>query len=229
LPHFPVTDVSRVSLWREDALQVSCTATNASAATVRVLPTNDTTNDAPDATAKTLTLSIIRNTGATTTNFTLADAANDTLTELAAAISAISGWSATLVYTEGEAGGHKSADLVPCGARGASNGDYATLEIADDDTFDYELQADTGILWRSGAWPLGAANVRVEYTAGYATVPEDVQTATAFIAKWMYDQLQHDSMVSGETIGNYSYTVTKETPALNAVTMMLAPYRNRLC
>ena len=80
-------------------------------------------------------------------------------------------------------------------------------------------------------WPRGRRNIRVVYTAGYATVPEDVQLAAAELAKEVYGKAQRDPTLLSETIGSYSYTQAAEgslqnpTPILSALKDKLAMYR----
>lgn len=89
-------------LLQADGITVFCDATDATAATVRVTDT-------------TVVLVITGGASAGTNTLTLSDAANDTLTELAAVIEALAGWSASLVGK----GDISSGDLFPIAATSA--------------------------------------------------------------------------------------------------------------
>src|ERR1700693_2984505 len=56
-------------------------------------------------------------------------------------------------------------------------------------------------------WPVGINNFRIQYTAGFATVPEDVQQAvTELVAGWFAERGRDMSLQSEDT-GTYKYTV----------------------
>jgi len=76
-------------------------------------------------------------------------------------------------------------------------------------------------------WPPGINNFRVQYTSGYATVPEDVQEACAeLVASW-YVQLGRDLTLSTEdTAKTYHYTAEASNGKLpSRVRGLLAPHR----
>jgi hypothetical protein len=74
--------------------------------------------------------------------------------------------------------------------------------------------------WRWGTFPIGAyvfdkpsfgmgiACVKVEYTGGYATIPEDLQQAVVEIVKGLYQQRTEDTTIESEKLGDYSYKRT---------------------
>lgn len=51
----------------------------------------------------------------------------------------------------------------------------------------------------------GARNYRFSYTAGYATIPYDLEEACIELCVWIYKDRQNKGMQS-ETLGEYSYT-----------------------
>jgi hypothetical protein len=161
------------------------------------------------------------NAGVTTTvTAGLTFAGNVSLTALAAAVNAVgNSWSAVVVGDTNNYGGWPSADLYcPNGISGSNDpgvegqgalqcvaGSYAELKM-----HTYELQgwqSDTRQGWLLRAipytdpellhpedliWPLGVNNFRIQYTAGYATVPEDVQEACAQYVSHLYNLAQRD-------------------------------------
>jgi hypothetical protein len=79
-------------------------------------------------------------------------------------------------------------------------------------------------------WPVGINNFRVQYTAGYTTVPESVQEACAeWVAAIYYltqrdPTLLHQVPASGTTSGWGSLVKNPRTPPEHVATL-LAPYR----
>lgn len=160
--------------------------------------------------------------GVNTTDTSITWAGNVTLQALVNAVNALgSGWSAQLlsdtsVYNPANL---PSSDLYcPNGISGANDpgvegqgalqcvgGSYAELKM-----HTYELQgwqADTRQGWLLRAipytdpellhpedliWPLGVNNFRIQYTAGYATVPSDIQEACAEWVAALYNLAQRD-------------------------------------
>lgn len=71
-------------------------------------------------------------------------------------------------------------------------------------------------------------NVKVTYTAGYATVPGDIQLATCLVAQQMLRASQRGGPLGSERLGDYAYTLA--SAALLAQDMgnartLLAPYK----
>lgn len=50
---------------------------------------------------------------------------------------------------------------------------------------DYVLDADGGVLYRDHGWGSARRSVRVEYNAGFETVPEDLQEAVVELVVWL--------------------------------------------
>jgi hypothetical protein len=181
-----------------------------------------------------------------------------TLASLAAAINALgNGWSAQAVGDSGQAGGQgdyglwPSADLwVPQSygtgvtSQGAlmCRGAYAELKM-----HTYELQGyqwdPRGWLLRAIPytdpellhpedliWPVGINNFRIQYTAGYPTVPEAVQEACAEWVSALYNLAQRDPALlhqvpsSGTTSGWGPLFATRANMPAN-VQALLKPYR----
>ena len=101
-------------------------------------------------------------------------------------------------------------------------GRWAALKIYNQELSDVELCASTGEL--RGWFPAGCQNVRIDYTAGFASIPEDVQHACAeLVARWL-DVSRRDRGLSGERLGDYQYWSAREgLPA--TVKALLSPYR----
>jgi hypothetical protein len=195
----------------------------------------------------------------TTVTTGLTFAGNVTLTTLAAAVNAVgNGWSAQVVGDGTNYGAWPSADLyVPApygdtlegsgvlqsqGALQGVAGSFAELKM-----HTYELQ---GYQWDARGWllraipytdpellhpedlvfPVGINNFRVQYTAGYTTVPEAVQEACARWVAYAYYLCQRDPSLlhqvpnSGTTSGWGPVTSGRASPPAD-VRALLAPYR----
>jgi hypothetical protein len=195
----------------------------------------------------------------TTVTTGLTFAGNVTLSALAAAVNAVgNGWSAQVVGDGTNYGSWPSADLyVPAsygdtlegsgvlqsqGALQGVAGSFAELKM-----HTYELQ---GYQWDARGWllraipytdpellhpedlifPVGVNNFRVQYTAGYTTVPEAVQEATARWVAYAYyltqrdPSLLHQVPASGTTSGWGPTSSGRASPPAD-VRALLAPYR----
>jgi hypothetical protein len=205
-------------------------------------------------------LTLIRvNAGVKTTDSSVTFAGNVTLTAVANAINALgNGWSAQAIGDSTNYGSWPSADLYVPGSYGDTlegsgvlqsqgalqcvAGSFAELKL-----HTYELQ---GYQWDSRGWllraipytdpellhpedlifPVGINNFRVQYTAGFTTVPEAVQEACAkWVAYHYYQTLRDPSLLNQVSAGG---TVSSWGPVFSAraqppadVRMLLAPYR----
>src|SRR5205085_11752814 len=140
-----------------------------------------------------------------------------TLSALAAAVSALgNGWSAQVVGDATNYGSWPSADLFVPGSYGDAletkagatsqgalqcvAGSFAELKMHTYELAGYQWDArgwllraipytDPELLHPEDlVWPVGINNLRVQYTAGYATVPEAVQEACAqWVAQLYYN------------------------------------------
>jgi hypothetical protein len=195
----------------------------------------------------------------TTVTAGLTFAANPTLSALATAVTGVgNGWSGQYVGDATNYGSWPSADLyVPAsygdtlegsgvlqsqGALQSVAGSFAELKL-----HTYEL---AGYQWDARGWllraipytdpellhpedlifPVGINNFRVQYTAGYTTVPEAVQEACARWVAYSYYLTQRDPALlhqvpaSGTTSGWGNVFSGKAKPPAD-VCALLAPYR----
>jgi uncharacterized phiE125 gp8 family phage protein len=108
--------------------------------------------------------------------------------------------------------------------------DREFAEETEVDSSELVLRAEAGVVERvvgiAGAlFPRGASNVRVEYTAGYATAPDDIGLACVKLAAaWYAHASAGADGISRETLGEYS--AVYRTSGLPAdVEAILVPYR----
>jgi hypothetical protein len=193
--------------------------------------------------------------GVAHTETLLSWASYPTLSQLATAITALgNGWQGLIVgdvALTGDYGNWPSADLwVPpsWGDGTTSQGNLtARGQNAELKMHTYELQGyqfdSRGWLLRAIpytdpellhpedlVWPVGINNLRIQYTAGYTTIPEGVQEAcTQWVAVLYYQTLRDPNTQSfaqapsGGTATSTSYAAPTAPPA--QVAALLAPYR----
>lgn len=223
LREYPVTEISRVAADAQPVL----TVTN----------TNPTTNQRATVETTTTGVKLVTVASAVPTTTTLLYATYPTLNALAGAINAVSTWSAT-VTTGGpnntNYGLYPSADLKPIqGAASALGSGGVTLAMWVESV---PPMADgySSVGWGSGAWrcdqdkgalylvlPRGPLQVRVDYTAGYATIPNPIQEACAQYASYLYQQAKSSQVIRSQTLGPFSTTFVGSQPMPKHISTML--------
>jgi hypothetical protein len=209
---WPVASVSRLALGLTDAI----TITHATATRATVAPSYPAGDD-PRALPSGLTLTAVAAGSSSSSTITFAD--EPTVAELAAAIVALGGgWSAEVL---GGLGPWASADLwadgpVRATGAGATIGAFA----ADLEPGEATVDRPAGIVrlvgtrrswdpWLDGNDPgamvVAGDRLRVEYAAGYSTIPADVQAATVEAAKALILGQATDPTLESERGLNYSY------------------------
>ena len=166
----------------------------------------------------------------TTVTAGLTFAGNPTLSALAAAVSAVgNGWSGQYVGDSTSYGSWPSADLYIPGSYGdalegsgvlqsqgalqCAAGSFAELKMHTYEMAGYQWDAGRGWLLRAIPYtdpellhpedlifPVGVNNFRVQYTAGYTTVPEAVQEACAEWVTDVYFRTLRDPSLSAQAI-----------------------------
>lgn len=205
---------------------------------LKITNTNTTLNQQARASLTSTGLSLFRSaSGVASTDTSVTFASNITLTALANAINTLgNGWSAQVV---GDYGSWPSADLRgPQGALPAC-GQFAELKLHTAELSGYQIDERRGWLLRvlpsadpelrhpeDLVWPLGIDNFRVQYTAGFSTVPEDVQEACAeLVATWFQQRGRDLSLKTEDTAGTYRYEADPNDQLPRRVRALLRPYR----
>jgi hypothetical protein len=165
-----------------------------------------------------------------------------TIAQLAAAIGGLgAGWRAT---AQASAASRPDLSLLPVnylvGVREPKNalGPGAALDVFSGPPPSYDIDRRTGLLryygcagWgtAAGAWgdPFGASwadgaagawddapQIQVTYTAGFATIPENLQRTCAELVKASLERLGTDSLIQSESAGSYHYTVRESVATL---------------
>jgi hypothetical protein len=245
LQQFPLTAPPRLRGGRTNALQV----TNPDTVTNQQAWLEITTTGDPDISLTNTGLILHRVASGVQTNNTLTWASYPTVAALAAAINALGGgWQATV---ESPYGPWPSADLYGSeGTAGALSTAHAKLDVFSTDISNARVDVASGCVYLPAGdagqgggpgnvwqWPgssdvmMGANAWRGEvlcaYTAGYATVPEDVQEACYVTVKSMLYELQTVTKFQQETGDKFSYVLANlDERGLPAVARrLLAPWR----
>ncbi|HYT92917.1 MAG TPA: hypothetical protein VEL76_29640 [Gemmataceae bacterium] len=225
LNRFPIISVARVAYSPTTVLRIINTSASNQRATVAVTSTG-------------LSLTRVAS-GTSSTDTSVTWGTYATLGQVATAVSALgNGWSATVA--DGAYTNRASADLRAVqGALNALNV-QAYLRMHVMELSDYEVDANHGWLVRGVAslevqdafndpllptWFGGIDFWRVIYTAGFATVPEDVQEACAEWVAMLFWQTKRDPGVTSESIpGAVSHVLAQGIP--EHLQALLAPYRD---
>lgn len=228
LRQFPVTEITRI-------------ATNPRSA-LRVQNVDSGTNQRATVETTTTALRLFRIAAATPVTTDLSFAAYPTLSQMAAAINALGGgWASEVID---QFGNWPSADLKPL--QGAAialfGGRELELYTEDLDPFinwppgdpwgsdagcscGWRLDDETGELY--GRFPRGQLNIRIDYTAGFASIPPAVQEACVQLVLDLYNAGLVNSTLKKATLGNGSFEVQSQTSTAvlsGKVSLLLAPY-----
>ena len=179
--NFPITAVTRLAFGGRAAIRI-CNTNTSSKASVSVNTTG-----------------VVLNYNGTA-NSTCTFASYTTLTTLVAAINAISGWSAELV--DSSYGPYLSSELLPLYGKSCIDSSKVDLEIPEEGEYDFDVDTDSGIIKVGDVIPVGFRNVRIDYTAGYTTMPDDLKFAAKIIIKDWWDKRNESSFnLSSYSIG----------------------------
>lgn len=148
----------------------------------------------------------------TITTATSTFAGNASVSGMVSTLDAQSGWSAT------EVNNGDTTLLDRMGPRDATGG-LVSVQRWDEFASDYQTQYAMGMIdfggdggltangyWRG--WPY--RDVRVKYTAGYTTIPSDVELEIITAAKAAWDMSSKDMAVKSEKLGDYAYTLASQ-------------------
>lgn len=222
LRHTPILSVSRVAYGPTTVLRLTNTGSSNQRATVAVTSTG-------------LTLARVAS-GNTSTDTSVTFAANVTLNAVKTAVDALgNGWAATVISPYGL---RASADLRAVQGALHAKDVFADLKLHVEELSDYEVDAAHGWLLRvAGGHPafgdfdgppvwFGSSNYwRVVYSAGYATVPEDVQEAAAEWTASLFWLGKRDAGLLRETVAEgRGQTFVQGMP--RHVRQLLALYRD---
>jgi hypothetical protein len=222
--------------------------------TVLKITNTDATNVQARVTVTSTGLTLVRvKNGVKTTDTSVTFAGSVTLTAVVAALNALgNGWSAQVVGDTTNYGSWPSNDLYwspsfPTFGGGTSGqgalqcvaGSFAELKMHTYEMAGYQWDSrgwllraipytDPELLHPEDlVWPVGINNLRVQYTAGYSTVPEAVQEACAEWVAAMYFQASRDPMLSNQLTSSGVASAWKGIAGAppDTIATLLAPYR----
>lgn len=170
----------------------------------------------------------------TETSVSLAFSSYKTTAALVTYINAsVSGWTATLAENA------YTFSLYRFGGRGVKNA-VCSVEYPKDNISEYRIDADRSLIHirsdkfphfnsegrDTNRFPRGFYPLFVEYTAGYATTPDDLERACIEIAAEMYQARYSERGVTSETLGDYTYSKQAQTALVEERSLLLDGYRN---
>ncbi|MBC8384883.1 MAG: hypothetical protein H8E57_05145 [Candidatus Cloacimonetes bacterium] len=181
LREYPITSIMRVSIGERDIFSVYNTNTE-SYANVSCDGTNF----------------ILNKDGSETT---LALASYTTMETLITAINGETGWVALINSTEFN--NFKSTEILEFYGKSCLDSQRAYIQIRNDQLSEFSVDLRLGVLWLSSGVTDGFQNVYIDYTGGYATIPDDLKFCVLTLlksvySKWREDRFELDYMKIGE-------------------------------
>lgn len=220
LKEFPLVSIYGIYDGLHDAIKLTNAAANAVSAQAWVR-------------SNTLSLKIVGGASAGTSTFDLTNASYDTLAELIVGINLLSsGWTATLGTDC--TGYEPSVNLVEYSPLTIESGGSYLRILGDLVDAEYSLDYDAGIVYLDMATPVrqsraGDAYLWIKYNGGFAAIPDDLKLLTARYALYLYHSANTDPTLTGERIGDYSYTRMATTgDQVSALMSQIARWRRSL-
>ena len=131
--------------------------------------------------------------------------ANTTLSAMATAINAESGWEASVLNSDFD--GYPSSQLFRKENRFALN-QFIYLETPNEPLDGYDVDYSNGIIYLPSEFSQGFRNIFVSSIAGYLTIPGALKQICIELVKIKYNQRKKDPAMKSEKIGSvYQYTV----------------------
>jgi len=140
----------------------------------------------------------------------------DSSAELETAISATSGFSATSLINV------PSTYLRKLEGRDLRTA-TAYLEAPTQSLGNYQADLEHGVLYGPGIQAY--RSILIDYTAGYATVPYDIEQACLMLAARFYRSGKRDPTLQSESLGGYSYSVRASGDFDDDLKSMIAGWR----
>ena len=173
------------------------------------------------------TLNRTTSAGVTTTS-TLSFATYPDTTSLAAAINVITGFSATVTTAmrcaqlHPRAGGDvKMASVVLTGANVSTEfvyDSYLGIVTIRQDAFPTQASY-------VARFPSALQSTLIEYSSGYAAVPDDIHQACLVIAGTMYLSRKSDTSLQSESLGDYSYSMASAESSQAMMNEMIGSWK----
>jgi hypothetical protein len=155
LKEYPVISISKIGIGETGAISVTNTNT-ATYASVSVTSTG-----------------IVLNYNGTE-NSDIIFATYDTITKVANAITALDGWSATVLASFGD---YISTELLKTYGQNCINNTQIYLNVPNDYVYDFKVEPETGTVYLPTKFTYGFQNINITYKAGYtdSTLPAAIK------------------------------------------------------
>lgn len=206
LLEYPLITLRRVAIDTEWALKINNTSADAVFFEITVAEGS-------------LNLTVTNGANAGTSILTLSS--YSTMALLETAIEALNkGWSVT-VESEGD-----PASIRPVYDGTDSTSGYLYLSHPYDYCTGYIPDARQGLLYRPAGWPSGAGRIYVDYTAGYATIPADLEMVANQLTCDLLRVGAADTRLTALKVGNVAYTYSQSAASLiENYKVALMPYK----
>ena len=218
LKDWPITAVQLVSTQIADGLRVTNSSSDAWNAYLTVTDTDE------NSTGITLEVQGGANDGSNSIAFT--SRGDYTLTTLAAAITALGGgWTAAADDTN--LAKYDAMELLPCmGLQCLDNSTY--VQVPYEPQLDYRVYGERGVITVPSGTPGGRLNVVVRYTAGWSTIPNDLEQIAIDLVNVYWRRRTKDMSVKSERLGDHAITMADGSfgDIPKVVEVRLAPYKN---
>lgn len=190
LDNYPVTAIQMLSGARQTAFGLMNTSTDAYHAMASVTTTG---------------LRLLVQGGDNADDTTLTLASYSTLTDLFTAITSLAkGWG---ILQNSTLNVWSPTELLPTTMGSSCLNTYADIYIPDDPLNGFVVNSDAGVVRVSG-FSRSFQGITIRYTAGYSSIPADLEQICIDLVGIYYDSRKINLMLSSENIGDYSY-VTK--------------------
>jgi len=209
LKNYPVTALTRVAIGTSDVIRITNTSkytrASVSVTSTGIILSKDGSDDSTILFANYATISLV-----------------------VAAINAIgSGWSAEV--TSSTYNSFASSELITKFGLNCIQNNYVNLKIPYEGAEDYfDVDENYGIVINnSRSFPKGKQNIFVDYTAGYSTMPDDLQLAVKILVKFWYQRWSEETFGTETfSLGDSSAKIEKILPS--DVRLILNRYKKRL-
>jgi hypothetical protein len=199
--NYPIISLTRLAVGRRPVLEITHSDSGSVSATVSVSSTG---------------ISLIMLGGSNAGTNTAAFGTYATLSSLATQITTYTSWSATTVGSEFD--NMASTDLIPIGSRETQDA-ILTIEVPNERLTDFQVDFSEGSIQRSSGF-FGAWNdIFVDYTGGYASIPDDLEQIAIEVVGETYQARTKDSNLKSEKIGDYSYTNQETSMSINSAVL----------
>lgn len=159
----------------------------------------------------------VSSTGAeSSTQLAFTSSGNDSTSELAVSINATTGFSASSLINVPS---YYLRKLEGRDLRTAT----AYLEAPTQSLGNYQADLEHGIVYGPGIQAY--RSILIDYTAGYATVPYDIEQACVMLAARFYRSGKRDPTLQSESLGGYSYSVRSTADFDDDLKSMISGWR----